>query len=75
MQFKAGSLKFEMTQTEFVEWLGYACADKVQTSASVREAAIFWAAQDGAVLADETLDAVVREYEATFGVKLEGLAA
>jgi ATP-dependent protease HslVU (ClpYQ) ATPase subunit len=74
MQFKSGTFKIEMTQTQFVEWLGYAQADKHQTSASVRSAAIFWAEQDGAVFTDETLDAIVREYEATYGVHLEGLA-
>ena len=75
MQFKTGQLKFEMTQADFVDWLDHAQEGKVPTSASIREAAIFWAGRDGAVFTDESLDAVVREYEARFGVMLLGLAA
>lgn len=75
MQFVTGTLKFQMNQSEFVDWLGYTQADKVQTSATVRAAAIFWAAQDGAVFTEETLDAIVREYEARYGVHMPGLSA
>lgn len=68
-------LKFETTQAEFVEWVAYAQADKVQTPASVREAMLFWATLDDptATLAD--IEPAAREYEARFGVHMPGLAA
>lgn len=67
-------LKFETTQTEFVDWIAYAQADKVQTPASVREAIRYWVGLDGVTPTEAEVEAVAREYEATHGVHL-GLAA
>lgn len=61
-----------LTQTEFVQWIAYAQADKVQTAASVRMAMEICATEEQL---DVDVEAAAREYEATYGVHTPGLAA